>query len=39
LLRIIKDLGAKATLYELAKQVERRVHVISIQTMEMEKTD
>ena len=37
LLRIIKDLGAKATLSELAKQVERRVNVISNQTIEMEK--
>jgi DNA-binding MarR family transcriptional regulator len=37
LLRVIKDLGAKATLSELAKQVERRVHVVSNQTIEMEK--
>ena len=37
LLRVIKDLGAKATLSELAKQVERRVHVVSSQTIEMEK--
>jgi len=35
-LRTIQDLGAKATLLELARQVEREPNVISRQTMRME---
>jgi DNA-binding MarR family transcriptional regulator len=36
-LRTIQDLGSKATLVEVAKLVEREVHVISRQTVLMEK--
>ena len=36
-LRVIKDLGPKATLSEVSKQVERRLPVISVQTVSMEK--
>ena len=36
-LRLIQDLGQKATLSELAKQIERQPHVISRQTIAMEK--
>lgn len=36
-LRIIQELGPKPTLSELAKKVERTVHVISRQTAKMEK--
>ena len=35
-LQIIQDLGSRATLTAIAKQVEREVHVISRQTMRME---
>jgi DNA-binding MarR family transcriptional regulator len=36
-LRIIKELGSKATLSEIAKVTERQLHVISRQTISMEK--
>ena len=36
-LRTIQDLGSKATLVEIAKRVEREVHVVSRQTVLMEK--
>ena len=36
-LRTIKELGAKATLAEIAKQSDREVHVISRQAVNMEK--
>jgi DNA-binding MarR family transcriptional regulator len=36
-LRTIKDLGANATLSEIAKAVDRKPHVISSQTISMEK--
>ena len=36
-LRTIQDLGSKATLVKVAKLVEREVHVISRQTVLMEK--
>ena len=36
-LHTIQDLGPKATLAEVAKQVRRKVHVISEQTVKMEK--
>jgi DNA-binding MarR family transcriptional regulator len=35
-LRVIKSLGTKATLFEVAKQVDREVPVISKQTIRME---
>jgi DNA-binding MarR family transcriptional regulator len=35
-LRVIKSLGSKATLFEVAKQVDREVPVISKQTIRME---
>ena len=36
ILRIIQDLGSKATLSAVAKKVERQVHVISKQAVKME---
>ena len=36
-LRIIQELGPKATLSEVAKNVERKINVISRQTISMEK--
>ena len=36
-LRVIQDLGPQVTLSKLAKKVERTVHVISRQTIKMEK--
>jgi DNA-binding MarR family transcriptional regulator len=36
-LRAIRDLGPDATLFDIAKRVERQPHVISRQTMLMEK--
>ena len=36
-LRVIQDLGSKAALSEVAKQVEREEHAISKQTIRMEK--
>lgn len=36
-LHIMQNLGSKATLSEIARQVEREIHVISRQTMRMEK--
>jgi DNA-binding MarR family transcriptional regulator len=36
-LRTIKDLGTNATLAEIAKAVDRKPHVISSQTITMEK--
>lgn len=36
-LQIMQNLGSKATLSEIARQVEREIHVISRQTMRMEK--
>jgi DNA-binding MarR family transcriptional regulator len=36
-LRIIQELGTKATLSEVAKNVERKINVISRQTISMEK--
>jgi DNA-binding MarR family transcriptional regulator len=36
ILRVINDLGSKATLYELAKKVERTSDVISRQAVKME---
>ena len=37
LLRIIIDLGSKATIFEVAKKVDRKISVISRQTARMEK--
>jgi len=36
-LRVIQDLGLKATIPEVAKQVDRELHAISKQTVRMEK--
>jgi DNA-binding MarR family transcriptional regulator len=37
LLRAIQELGSKATLTQIAKQVQREIHVVSRQTVSLEK--